>query len=109
MKQTLKLAHGLRAIGGPHRRMLLLAMAFHANVHGEVLASERCLRNETELGAAWFKTMLRELEDAGWVRREGRNLILVISKMKANQRIFKIREEYAARNFGRILVANPGA
>jgi hypothetical protein len=100
VKTPLNLAHGLRAIGGPHRRMLLLAMAFHANLNGKVWASERRLRNDTELGREWFGIILRELEVAGWIRRDGDEFFLVISKMEANQRFGVNSPEYlAARGY----------
>lgn len=86
MKLEMKLVHGLTRIGA-HKRMVLFALAFDARHGGAGIASDRRLRNATELGAGTLTRILGELESEGWIFRTDEYFRLAIRKMEANQRV----------------------
>ena len=97
MNRATKLAHGLDRLGGTHKRVILLAMATYAHANGRVRATDRRLRDATELGRDSFTRITQELEDDGWVRREEFGFSLAITKMEANQRVLVDAAAHAAK------------
>ena len=97
MNRTSRLVHGLDNIGGTKKRIVLLAMAAYAHANGSVRASDRRLRDATELGRDAFMRITQQLENEGWIRRDERGFTVVIAKIEASQRDFTNAADDAAK------------